>query len=308
MRGFLILLIVLIGFQYQGKSQTYSIPDNVKRIVFLGNSITYMGQYVSYIEAYLTNQYPEKHFEFINIGLPSETVSGLSEPDHAGGKFPRPDLHERLERVLTKIKPDLVFACYGMNDGIYMTFDDSRFQKYRDGINWLHEQVIKSGASIIHITPPIFDELKGKAYANVLDIYSDWLISCRYTSNWEVIDIHWPMKKYLEEQRQIDSTFIYAGDGVHPNETGHFIMARQILLYLGEKEITKVNDIRNALSKYKNGGAILNLVEKRQEIMKDAWLTYTGHKRPEMKIGLPIAEAQKEYDEIDKQIQALLKL
>ena len=308
MRGFLIILIILIGFQIQCKSQTYSIPNNVKRIVFLGNSITYMGQYVSYIDAFLTNRYPEKHFEFINVGLPSETVSGLSEPDHAGGNFPRPDLHERLERVLTKIKPDLVFACYGMNDGIYMPFDDSRFQKYRDGINWLHEKIIKSGASIIHITPPIFDERKGKAYANVLDIYSDWLISCRYTSNWEVIDIHWPMKKYLEEQRLIDSTFIYAGDGVHPNEIGHFIMARQILLCLGETEITNANDINDALSKYENGGTILNLVEKRQEIMKDAWLTYTAHKRPGMKVGLPITEAQKEYDEIDKQIQALLKL
>ena len=35
-------------------------------------------------------------------------------------KIPRPDLHERLERVLTQTKPDLVFARYGMNDGIYL--------------------------------------------------------------------------------------------------------------------------------------------------------------------------------------------
>jgi len=34
-------------------------------------------------------------FEILNLGLPSETVSGLSEPNHAGGAFPRPDLHER---------------------------------------------------------------------------------------------------------------------------------------------------------------------------------------------------------------------
>ena len=96
-----------LGLANPCAAQTPPLPDNAKRILFLGNSITYSGQYVSYIEAYLTLRYPEKQLEFINVGLPSETVSGLSEPDHAGGAFPRPDLHERLARVLANIKPDL---------------------------------------------------------------------------------------------------------------------------------------------------------------------------------------------------------
>ena len=236
----------------------------------MGNSITYAGQFVSDIDAYLTVKYPERHFEIINVGLPSETVSGLSEPGHAGGKFPRPDLHERLQRVINHTKPDLVFACYGMNDGIYKPFDEERFKKYQEGIAWLHDQIIKTGASIIHITPPVYDERKGAAYANVLDIYSDWLISLRYSSNWDVIDIHWPMKKYLEDQRQADSTYAFAKDGVHPNETGHFIMAKQILLSLGENEIAKASNMKDALAGYPNSDTILKLVEKRQAIMKDA--------------------------------------
>ena len=307
MRQFLFIVLTIVGLQTHCYSQTYSIPNNVKRVVFLGNSITYAGQYISYIEAFLAVKYPAKKIEFINVGLPSETVSGLSEPNHAGGQFPRPDLHERLERVLTKIKPDLVFACYGMNDGIFLPFDNNRFQKYQEGIIWLHEQIIKSGASIVHITPPVFDERKGKAYANVLDIYSDWLISCRYTANWDVIDLHWPMKKYLEDQRSLDSTFMYAEDGVHPNEAGHYIMAKQILMYLGETELTNAKDIKNALSNYKNGDSVLMFVGNRQEIMKDAWLTFTGHKRPGMKVGLPLIEAQQKAEEIDKQIRSLLK-
>jgi lysophospholipase L1-like esterase len=264
-----------------------------------------MGQYVSYIEAALTMRHPEKHYEFINIGLPSETVSGLSEPNHAGGSFPRPDLHERLERILEKTKPDLVFACYGMNDGIFMPYDEGRFHKYIDGINWLHDRVIQSGASIIHITPPIYDERKGQAYANVLDLYSDWLLTCRYSQKWNVIDIHWPMKKYLEEQRSVDSTFMYAKDGVHPDELGHFIMAKQILLFLGESFPPNAIDIKSALSNYKNSDAIIKLIEGRQEIMKDAWLTYIGHKRPGMKVGVSIDSAKHEYNEIGKQIQEL---
>src|SRR6185436_18948640 len=49
-----------------------------RRIVFLGDSITYAGEYVEFVEAYVRMQYPESTVEFIDLGLPSETVSGLS--------------------------------------------------------------------------------------------------------------------------------------------------------------------------------------------------------------------------------------
>src|SRR4051812_2182830 len=78
----------------------------VKRILFLGDSITYAGEYVDFVETYLDVHFPDRKFEIIDVGLPSETVSGLSEVGHAGGAFPRPDLHERLDRVLAKTKPD----------------------------------------------------------------------------------------------------------------------------------------------------------------------------------------------------------
>lgn len=303
----LLLFVTLISLQISGNSQSnYQIQDSVKKILFLGNSITYSGQYVTYIEAYLKLKHPDKHYEFINAGLPSETVSGLSEDGHAGGKFPRPDLHERLRRVLDQTKPNLVFACYGMNDGIYLPFSDKRFQKYKDGIFWLHNEIAKAGAVIIHVTPPIFDERKGEAYANVLDIYSDWLISCRYANNWNVIDLHWPMKKFLDDKRLADTSFVLAKDGVHPGDPGHWIMAKAILLYLGERDVQNAPDTISAVAFHPNGDKILNLVKERSALMKDAWLTATGHKRPGMKVGLPMPEAVKKADEIEGQIKQLL--
>jgi len=171
-----LFLVFFIGFQAQPYAQAYEIPDDVKRILFIGNSITCAGTYIEYIDAYLSVHYPKQRHEIINAGLPSETVSGLSEVGHANGEFPRPDLHERLKRVLDKVKPDLVFASYGMNDGIYLPHDDKRFKKFKKGIEWLHIEVEKTGAEIIHITPTIFRGKNWEAYANVLDIYSDWLI------------------------------------------------------------------------------------------------------------------------------------
>ncbi|HKK76162.1 MAG TPA: SGNH/GDSL hydrolase family protein [Saprospiraceae bacterium] len=303
----LVFIFCLLGFQMQTYAQTYPIPNDVKRIVFLGNSITYQGQYIEYLEAYFLNHYPEQSYELINVGLPSETLSGLSEANHAGGAFPRPDLHDRLDRVLQKTKPDLVFSCYGMNDGIYLPFDESRFEKFKTGIRWLQEEVENTGAKIIHITPPIYDERRGAAYANVLDIYSAWLISQRYTKDWKVINMHWPMRKALEDRRQRESSFVFAKDGIHPTADGHFFMALQILKGVGEEDLTPWEDRDGFLSNQANREKILDLIHQKQVLMKNAWLTYIGHQRPRMPEGISMDVARQQSEEINQQLRALLR-
>ncbi|HAZ65929.1 MAG TPA: G-D-S-L family lipolytic protein, partial [Opitutae bacterium] len=93
------------------------------RVVILGDSITYDGRWVARVESALRSTSTYTNATILNLGLPSETASGLSEPGHAGGTFPRPCIHDRLGAVLTQTKPTLVIACYGMNDGIYQPFD-----------------------------------------------------------------------------------------------------------------------------------------------------------------------------------------
>jgi len=126
-----------------------------QKIVVLGDSITQGGGYVSFMDYYLQKLRPQARFEVYPLGLSSETVSGLSEPGHAGGKFARPALSERLPRVLEKMRPDVVFACYGMNDGIYQPLEEKRFQAFKDGINHLLDSCQKAGVKrIILVTPP----------------------------------------------------------------------------------------------------------------------------------------------------------
>ena len=270
----------------------YEFPQKAERILFLGNSITYGAHYVNYAIAYLHLNYPERNFEFINVGLPSETVSGLSEPGHADGKFPRPDVLERLDRILEEVKPDFVFSCYGMNDGIYLPFDDERFLRYRRGQEKLHEKVTATGAALIHLTPPIYDEKKGAAYANVLDIYSSWLLSQRYTHDWQVIDLHWPMQKFLEDKRRESPDFFLAPDGVHPNETGHWLMARELLIGIGEGQVDGLDSHTVYFENQEKGMEVLELVVAYQSIAKDAWLTHIGHKRPGMKACISLEETK----------------
>jgi lysophospholipase L1-like esterase len=263
-----------------------------KRVVFLGDSITYGGQYVVDFSCWLAATHPS--IEVLNLGLASETVSGLSEDGHAGGKFPRPDLHERLDRVLKATKPHLVIACYGMNDGIYLPLDEERFKKFRDGMTRLHEAVRKTSPHIIHLTPAAYDARGEKPYYDdVLARYSAWLLDQR-ASGWQVVDIHGWMNKRLAELRRNNPDFTFSRDHVHPDKAGHRVMAQPLLAYFGGTETAADNT------------ELRKLVEKRMVLLRNAWLTATGHKRPGVAPGLPLPEAEKQAAELTKQINALL--
>jgi lysophospholipase L1-like esterase len=291
--------------------------SGVRRVVFLGDSITYSGQYIEFLEACLRIKDPSLRSEFLDLGLPSETVSGLSEPGHAGGQFPRPELRERLDRVLAKTKPDLVVACYGMNDGIYYPFGEDRFEKYQEGLRSLRDRAEAAGAKILHLTPPVFDPTPIKAktlpaglaeyrqpfegYDEVLARYSDWLLAQK-AKGWDVVDVHGPMKKFLDEERARDPNFRLAGDGVHINAAGHWLIAREVLAHW-DIPAREARDAETFLAAQPKGPEVLKLVQQKQRVLKDAWLTDTGHKRPGMKPGLPLEEAKRKATEIDAEIR-----
>lgn len=290
-----------------------------KRIVFLGDSITYGGQYVDDFELFVFARFPERKFEIIDAGLPSETVSGLSEEGHADGKFPRPDLHERLDRVLAKTRPDLVFACYGMNCGIYLPLDEARFAKYRDGILLLRKKVAGAKARIIHLTPPSYHRLDarpapgsdGKAPASllggynlVLDQYSAWLLEQR-SKGWRVIDVHGPMNAFIDQQRKTNPDFVFAKDGVHANDAGHALIADQIIASLAPADLAWFEKLKAAVAANPKGAELRKLIRQRGRILCDAYLNDAGHLRPGMGKGLPVAEADAKAAELEKQIRPL---
>lgn len=307
--------------------QTTAVPApgardfvTARRVVVLGDSITYAGGWVELVEAWLHLNFPESPVQFLNLGLPSETVSGLSEPGHAGGSFPRPGLLERLERVLEKTKPDLIIACYGMNDGIYYPFGEERFQKFRQGIRRLREQAAHVGVRVIHVTPPVFDPLPltgrtlpaGRSeypspyegYNAVLDHYSEWLLSQR-VQGWEVIDTHGPMNQFLAEKRRTDPKFILASDGVHANPQGHWLIAREILRALGAPEpLLAAEGPELLLQSSPRGTEVLTLVQQRQNALKDPWLTAVGHLRPGMGKGKPLLEAERDAAQATAKLNA----
>jgi lysophospholipase L1-like esterase len=243
MRSVFAVLIIFMPTTAAFAGEGFLLKDG-QRVVFLGDSNTYAGKYIAYLDAYLCTRFPDKRFELINLGLPSETVSGLSEPDHP---YPRPNIHDRVERALALAKPDVVVICYGMNDGIYYPFSEERFKKYQQGITNLVEKVEKAGAKAMLMSSPPFDAtpLKGKVQAKgaekfswlrpyerydeeVLTKYSEWLLTLRQ-KKYTVIDAHAALLKHLETMRKDEPAYRFSGDGIHPNANGHLVIALEIL-------------------------------------------------------------------------------
>ncbi|MBS0208292.1 MAG: SGNH/GDSL hydrolase family protein [Planctomycetes bacterium] len=322
-----VMAACLAMFAIAGSSRAgeFKLPalDGVRRVVFLGDSITHGGGYIDFTEAYLRLRRPDLVCEFVNLGLPSETVSGLSEPGHASGAFPRPDVHERLQRVLDQTKPDLVVACYGMNCGMYYPFSEDRFAKYQQGIRLLRERASKAGAKVLHITPPVFDPEPIRArtlpagqeeyrqpyvgYNEVLDRYAAWLVEQR-SQGWDVIDTHTPMNALLAAGRKTDPAFRLANDGVHLGPRGHWLIAQQLLIHWGvpAADVQNAESFEQATAGYPAAARVLRLVNERQGLMRNAWLSATGHLRPGVKAGLPLAEAQEKANAIADKLRATL--
>ncbi len=209
-----------------------------QKIVFIGDSVTKQGHFIKTIETFLQKEKPELGLRLVNVGLNSETVSGLSEPIHDP---PRPFLFDRLDAILEKEKPDVVFFCYGINDGIYHPYTDANFQKYKNGVQLFLEKMEKSGIPIILLTPPPFaikenakEILKSNGDTNyswanpyhdydadVILKFRNYILSIDHPLVKSIIDIYQP----LNDQKEV----AYGDDPIHPNIQGHQLIGQTII-------------------------------------------------------------------------------
>jgi len=288
-------------------AERLKLVREARRIVFLGDSITAAGGYITGFEAWLqTQDWPTLPL-VLDLGLPSETVSGLSEEGHAGGKFPRPVLSERLDRVLKVTQPDLVFACYGMNCGIYQPLDDERFRRYRAGITALRDAVVQAGAQLILITPPCHDDRRaprGFAYDDVLGRYSEWLVGQR-KAGWQVIDLHSPMSAELARRRTAQADFTFQPDGVHPHDAGQWFIATQLIAALGDDTAARAESPAALLTARGVSPRLLPVLAQRMALLRDAHVQAAGHQRPGVNPGRPLPEALAEATRLTSQLTEL---
>ncbi|HEX9654851.1 MAG TPA: SGNH/GDSL hydrolase family protein [bacterium] len=309
---YLFLILFACGCGYDNDTSEFLNG----RMLFLGDSITHNGAYVSFIEHELRKTFPERDFDIIAIGLSSETASGLTEPDHA---YRRPCVHDRIDSALAKIKPDVVSVCYGMNDGIYHPQSNDRFAAYKNGIVEIIEKIKARGARVILITPPPFDphpiphkvgddQAEHYGYANpyyrydlVLADYSAWLMTLHQPRLLKV-DVNTAMTGYLAKERATNAAFCLSPDGVHPDSVGHLLMSRTFLGALGIPDDT--TDVRLAAAQIQRTD-LYQLIDQRRTVLGDAWRAEIGHTHRHQWEGLPVAEAERKALELRNRIHQL---
>lgn len=274
------------------------------RVVFFGDSITHAGDYVVDTECALLAR-GEKH-EVINLGLPSESCTKLTDAEQAGHikahHFGHPYAGDRTGKSLEALHPSTVFIAYGMNDaGAMIGFVDeaTAVKRCLEAITALREDALKSGAKRVICLTPTTREVKGSLDnpgEKTLQALAAALLA-KKTAGWEVVDFHAPMRTALEERRAKNPKFRFADDGVHPNEEGHALMATQLIGNLVSNESGKSP---------KTAPAIRPLVKQRMVLLRNAWLAKIGHKRPGMAKGLSVEVAEKQAAEMGGKIDATL--
>jgi lysophospholipase L1-like esterase len=312
-----LITFSLVSFTLPGRGNA-SPPEAIQRpgptILVLGDSITAAGHYVDDIETYLLLHDRANLPTLVALGLGSETVTGLTEPVHP---FPRPNVHDRLDRVLQTVEPDIVWACYGMNDGIYHPFSEERFAAYQQGIRKLIDKSHAAGAKVVLLTPPPYAgsvisvpgpksgepfgyQTPEPRYDDVLARYAKWILSLAGEKNVGVIDVRTPLLPHLEKS--------YEGkDPIHPNRFGHELMAEAILAHLGCQ--TDNDIIETGVSSREDDEEwqqVRGLVAKRRRVLDNTLLWEIGHTRPGERPNMTIDEARGQATDIDRRLSALL--
>ncbi len=185
------------------------------RIVFQGDSITDAGRsmedghqlgfgYPVYAAQLLRERYPEKEFEFINLGISCEQTMHLVN---------------RLQRDFVDVQPDILSILIGVNDTWVHAedrqwLDDAVFEeRYRTILETVKTQTKAKIMVIETFLIPVEDKM---FFREDMDpkIHIIRKLAREYA------DIYLPLDGLLAAAYMDDDPLSFAADGVHPTEKG----------------------------------------------------------------------------------------
>lgn len=183
---------------------------------FLG--ITEQRIYTRYVMNYFTLRYPGADITFRNAGW-----GGDSAPGGLG----------RLQRDVLALKPNVVSICFGMNDGGYGAFDRAGYEKYMTGMTGLVAELKKAGVKVVLLTPGCVHSSRLASYNDTLALFAKGVKYLAARENLPVYDIRTLMLDIQNRALALDPKFTMIPDSVHPNNSGHAVMAYGLLKAMG---------------------------------------------------------------------------
>jgi len=214
-----------------------SCNQNVKQVVFLGDSITQNAVINSEnFKGYITliQEEVDENIKLIGRGISGDKVS---------------DLLTRYKEDVLKLNPDIVFIYIGIND-VWHKYDfgtGTDIDLYENGLRKIISDVKNQGAKVVLCTPTVIGENSGEfrlgnQFKDVetmekmdqdLDDFSDIIRKLSSEYNTELVDLRKAFKQYISENNpENKAKGILTTDGVHLNNKGSKLIAENMLNYI----------------------------------------------------------------------------
>jgi len=274
------LLGLILCLCLQARSQ-YTRPfKEGDKVAFVGNSITHIGHYHSYVWLFYMTHFPDCRIQIFNCGIGGDIAGGI---------------YKRLDSDIFSKHPTVVFLAFGMNDTGYFEFlksdaDELAEKNIRRSYQsyLLIEKRLRAytGARKVLMSSSPYDETAkidvpvypGKNEA-IMKIAGFQRISAK-KNQWGFIGLTRPMTAINLREQKIDSSFNLNGkDRIHPDVDGYLVMAYLILEAQGlaGKEVAGIGiDIRNKMIRKSVNCDISNLAVSPTSVRFD----YLAHSLP----------------------------
>lgn len=227
-------------------------------IVFLGDSITHQCLYTQYVEDYFYTRFPKMRLRLHNAGV--------------GGSRAW-DALLRFDQDIASYKPKYVTVLLGMNDGRYAEYFDDVFADYSKNMTKLLDEIEKTGATAILMTPTMFDArakrmqkpggfMGPKAvtfYNSTLAYYGTWLRDIATERGLGFVDMWGPLNDITFGERQKDPKFTMIRDSVHPDAPGQVVMAVAMIDNLNLPRVVSTTSLKLRDGKWSGSGTAVEV-------------------------------------------------
>lgn len=206
------------------------IPDTSK-LLFIGDSITDCGRarpvgegwagtlgdgYVSQVDGLLLATNPEVRIEVVNTGISGNTVR---------------DLKARWQKDVLDLKPDWLSIMIGIND-VWRHFDTRlhtdmqvSHEEYAHTLEELISSTITGLEGLVLMTPFFIEPNHADPMREKMDQYGETVRMLAKKYEAVLVDTQAAFDAVLKKVHPM----ALAGDRVHPNVGGHFVLARAFL-------------------------------------------------------------------------------
>ena len=207
------------------------IIDANSKLVMIGDSITDCGRtqpigeglfgahgngYVALVNGLLGTEYPERHIRVVNMGTSGHTVR---------------DLKARWQRDVLDLKPDWLSIMIGIND-VWRQYDlplqteiHVGLEEYQTTLEELITTTKPTLKGLVLMTPYFIEPNPRDAMRATMDRYGQALHTLAQKHAAIFVDTQAAYDKVLQHCHPA----ALAWDRVHPNMTGHMILAQEFL-------------------------------------------------------------------------------